>query len=151
MYLKRRSSLVDVVLAAVAAAALSLLLWQDFDPRAIGLFAVGLGLSEFFIAMRWRLSLPCPHCGFDAVLYKRDQAAAAERVRLRLEARKQDPAAWLAPLPRLPTIIKKAEPSKKAAERAARPGPLAALEKQDKPRASGESKEPFRSQLPPPP
>ena len=110
VYLKRRSSLVDAAASAVASGALSFILWQDLDPRAIGFFVVGLGFCEVFVGLRFRLSLPCPHCGFDVVLYKKSPSAAAERVKARLADRRLDPATWLATKPKLPVIIKRRAP-----------------------------------------
>ena len=107
VYVKRRLSLADAGLSAVGSIALSFIIWQSLDARALAIFGVAIGAAEFFIIVRRRLSVPCPRCGFDAVLYRRDKDAASERVKRRLEARKDDPAAWLSPLPKIPVRIKK--------------------------------------------
>ena len=38
-------------------------------------------ISEIFIQLRWRLTVACPRCGFDPVLYVKDPEKAARRVR----------------------------------------------------------------------
>lgn len=106
VYAKKHVSAIDAGLALAAALLLSLVLWQDFDPRAIVFFAVGLGLSEFFIIFRWRLSIACTHCGFDPVLYKKSREKAAVRVKAHLAKRREDPlSAFSRPL-KLPNLVK---------------------------------------------
>ena len=100
--------------------ALSFLIWQSLDARALAIFGVAIGAAEFFVIVRRRLSVPCPRCGFDAVLYRRDKDAASERVKRRLEARKDDPAAWLSPLSKIPFRVKKIERGSRVPE--VRPG-----------------------------
>lgn len=107
VYLKRHISLVDVLLAAGASVLLGFIVWQDLDPRALMFFAFGLGVAEVFIQVRWRLSIACPHCGFDPVLYKRNREKAAERVKAFLEIRREDPMSVFSPL-NLPVVKKPA-------------------------------------------
>jgi hypothetical protein len=107
VYLKRHVSVVDIFLSALTAALVSLILWQSFDPRAVVFFALGLGLAEVFIMIRWRMSISCPHCGFDPVLYKRKPEMAAAKVRKFLDQRREDPLSAFSPPPKLPNVVKK--------------------------------------------
>ncbi len=107
MYRKRHISWFDFIQSAFAAGLISLVFWQDFDPRALVVFALFCGLSEVFIVLRWRLSVACPHCGFDPVLYKRAPEKAADRVNKHMHSRRQNPmSAFIAP-PRLPRLKRK--------------------------------------------
>ena len=69
-------------------------------------FAFGLGFAEIFILVRWRLSIPCPHCGFDPVVYKKKPEVAAAQVKAFLDQRREDPLAVFSPL-QLPVVVKK--------------------------------------------
>lgn len=110
IYRKRNINLINVIASALAAVVIMFVIWQAFDPRAIIAFVVCLAISEVFIKIRWRLSVVCRTCGFDPVLYIKDAPAAAEKVRVRLDDRKQDINYLLARPLNLPTISpKKAE------------------------------------------
>lgn len=81
-----------------------LAIWQSFNPRVFVAWAVYLGIAEAFVQIRWRLSIVCKQCGFDPALYSKDPSAAANKVKLHLDLRKQDPKSiLLAPL-NLPTV-----------------------------------------------
>lgn len=67
-------------------------------------FAVFLALTEVFIQLRWRMSVPCRQCGFDPVLYIKDQERAVEKVTLHLKSRKENPNNLLAKPLNLPSI-----------------------------------------------
>lgn len=109
VYRKKHVSLADVFLAALASALLSLLVWQDLDPRAVMFFALGVGVAEIFVLLRWRLSIACPHCGFDPVLYKKNKPLASERVKQHMDRRREDPLFVLAPPPQLPVVVKRSQ------------------------------------------
>lgn len=111
VYSKKHVSLLDVTLALIASALLSLILWQDFDPRAVVFFAIGLALAEMFILFRWRLSISCPKCGFDPVLYKKNSQLAAERVKAHMDRRRTDPIHYFSESPKLPVRVQKKESS----------------------------------------
>lgn len=64
------------------------LIWGNFDPRFIVLFILFTGLTEGFLLFRWRLSLNCPYCGFDPVLYAKDPQRLTEKVSEKLKVRK---------------------------------------------------------------
>jgi hypothetical protein len=72
-------------------------IWQRLEPRGIFIFIVVQVFIELVIHFRWRLSLTCPHCGFDPLIYLKDQNRAAEKVKNYLERRKLDPRFLLAP------------------------------------------------------
>ena len=84
-------------------------LWQGFDPRVIMIFTVYLAITEIFIQFRWRVTIVCKECGFDPVLYLKDTDAAAQKVKIRLEQRKNDPESLLKPPLQIPKVYKKAE------------------------------------------
>jgi hypothetical protein len=90
-YSKSHVAWTDVVSSAALAAVLMLVIWQGFDPRVSIFFALFLGLAEFFILVRWRLTISCPYCGFDPVLYRRSPAKAALKVTTHLDRRRADP------------------------------------------------------------
>lgn len=95
----------NVAISALAAGAAMLAVWGGFDPRVSIFFAGFLAFAEMFIQVRWRLGVVCKTCGFDPILYLKNPSAAAAKVKSRLDARKNDPAALLARplnLPRLP-------------------------------------------------
>lgn len=120
VYTKKHVGLADVLLAGLAAALLSYIVYQDLDPRAVIFFAVGLAIAELFIMLRWRLSAICNKCGFDPFLYKRSPERAAQRVKEYMEERKNDPLSLFSPPPKLPVLRKKKSPvlTKKSASTA---------------------------------
>ena len=93
-------------LAALSSALLSLIVWQELDPRMVVFFALGLGFAELFVTFRWRLTIACPKCGFDPVLYKRKPDLAAARVKEYYKRKMEDPLSVFAPPPRLPVVVK---------------------------------------------
>lgn len=74
-------------------------IWQTFHLMMYVLFFAGLIVAEVFVQMRWRLSLPCPHCGFDPVLYIKNPELAADRVKNFVDEHKKRPESWLKPDP----------------------------------------------------
>jgi hypothetical protein len=93
--MKRHISWTNVFLALVTSLFAMFLIWEGVDPRFIPIFVVLLAFAEVFVQLRWRLSMPCPHCGFDPVLYLKDHKAASEKVSQFLEARRQRPESLL--------------------------------------------------------
>ena len=73
--------MVDVIGIGLISLTTTWSLYQDFDPTLFVIFVSGLTFSEIFVQLRWRMSLPCPHCGFDPLLYVRDSAKAAQQVK----------------------------------------------------------------------
>lgn len=60
---------------------LTLGIWHRLDPRGVAIFAAFWVLGELLSFLTWRLSLNCPQCGFDPMLYKRSPAQASQKVR----------------------------------------------------------------------
>ena len=96
----------DVLGSALGAGVLMMAIWQEFDPRAFLFFVFLLAIAECFVQIRWRMTIACPHCGFDPVLYMKDQPKAVEKVKSRLNVRKNNPATLLAKPLHLPKISK---------------------------------------------
>ena len=107
IYRKRHVSATDVFLSLLASALLSFIVWQDFDPRVVVFFASSLVIAELFIVFRWRMSIACPKCGFDPVLYKKKPELAALRVKAFYTERAEDPLSLFSSPPKLPVLIRK--------------------------------------------
>ena len=93
------------------------LIWREFDPRALMIFVVYLAIAEIFVQIRWRMSLSCRQCGFDPVIYKKNAEVAAEKVKDHLLRRKQDPRYLLyeplnLPVRRIPPPLQPGEPQR---------------------------------------
>lgn len=104
IYKKKNISLMNFLASAMTAIVIMLGLWQQFDPRVVIVFIVCLAISEVFVQIRWRLSVACRQCGFDPVLYVRDQEGAAAKVKAHLDRRKEQPQYLLSRPLNLPTI-----------------------------------------------
>lgn len=101
---KRSIGLLNVLGSVVASAVIMMALWQEFDPRVMVVFIVCLVISETFVKIRWRLSVPCRQCGFDPVLYLKNPELAAAKVKGHLEIRRTDGNYLLSKPLNLPTI-----------------------------------------------
>jgi len=77
-------------------------IWHSFDPR--GLFVLGslLITGEILAQIKWRQSMICQNCGFDAVLYTRDPEKAGLKIKEFLEYRSGRPEYLLRPPVRMP-------------------------------------------------
>jgi hypothetical protein len=107
IYKKRTMSLFNIVASAITSIVLMLLMWQEYDPRALIIFVLCVAASVVFIELRWRLSVICRTCGFDPIIYKKQPDLAAQRVKEMLELRRQDPKYLLAKPLNLPAISEK--------------------------------------------
>lgn len=101
IYVKRHVGVTNVLLSLVAANLLMLIIWGQFEARVIFLFVLSLIVAEVFIQLRWRLTLPCPQCQFDPILYKKNPERAAARVAEHYELKKQQPSFYLSRNPLL--------------------------------------------------
>lgn len=81
--------------AFLLGAALSLIIWQSLDPRALGFVVVFLVSWESLAHIKWRVGMICSYCGFDPILYKRSPEAACTKVKEFMENRKKDPMFYL--------------------------------------------------------
>lgn len=107
VYRKRHLSSFDALLSLVTASLLSFIVWQDFDPRLVIFFVLALVIAELFVVFRWRMSIACPKCGFDPVLYKKSPELAVSRVKAHYSERMEDPMSIFMPPPKLPVLIRK--------------------------------------------
>lgn len=94
----------QIAAATLTSALLTLALWREPDPRGLVVFAFCLAAAEIAMQLRWRMSLLCPVCGFDPVVYLKDPAKAASQVKSHMETRRQDPASFFKPQPRLTSL-----------------------------------------------
>lgn len=92
VYAKKHVTLVNFFMSFLTAGLLTLVLFQGVDPRFIFLFVVCLIFSEIFIQVRWRLSIACPRCGFNPLLYVKNPEIAAQKVNDFFDRKMQDPA-----------------------------------------------------------
>jgi hypothetical protein len=112
---KNKFGIVAIVGALLGSLVLMTLVFQEFDPKFLIFFVILLAIAEIFVQLRWRMTIVCRHCGFDPVLYVKDTQKAVEKVKAKLDARRDDPAAIFARPLHLPTIPKgKAEMIEKA-------------------------------------
>lgn len=110
IYGKKNISFMNVLASLMASIVIMFAIWREFDPRAIIAFVICLAISETFVQIRWRLAVVCRTCGFDPILYVRNPEAAASKVKLQLDVRKEDPKYLLSKPLNLPAIsAKKAE------------------------------------------
>ncbi|MBO9666660.1 MAG: hypothetical protein J7501_07575 [Bdellovibrio sp.] len=110
IYRKKNIGVMNILASAMAAVVIMFAIWQEYDPRVMIAFVVCLAISEIFVQIRWRLSVVCRACGFDPIMYVKDPQAAAEKVKVQLDRRKEDPKYLLAKPLNLPAIApKKAE------------------------------------------
>ena len=115
VYTKRNIRLTDILGSALGAGSVMMAIWQEFDPRVMLIFVLFLAIAETFVQVRWRMTITCPLCGLDPVLYLKDSTKAVEKGKIRLEKRKIDPSSLLAKPLQIPKIAReKAELIEKA-------------------------------------
>ncbi|MCX7978551.1 MAG: hypothetical protein N2578_06060 [Bdellovibrionaceae bacterium] len=102
--MRKGIGITNILASATAAFASMLVIWGAFDPRVILIFVFYLAVAEMIVQIRWRMSVICPRCGFDPVLYRKKPAAAAEKVKAFLQRRKEDPHFVLAKPLNLPAL-----------------------------------------------
>ena len=85
---KRHVNSTNVVLAALSSLLIMYAVWGGTEPKAVIIFAIALMFAEVFVHLRWRMTMPCPHCHFDPVLYKRDPELASQHVKAHLDVLK---------------------------------------------------------------
>jgi hypothetical protein len=107
IYRKRHVSFFNIFASLLGSLTAMMLVWQAFDARVIFIFVSFLATAEVFVQLRWRINMVCKHCGFDPVIYLKDQARAAEKVQAFLKRRKEDPAFLLAKPLNLPPQVKR--------------------------------------------
>jgi hypothetical protein len=88
---KRHLGWINVGLAGLMAFVMMWIIWFEVNPKAILIFVMALILSEIFIQIRWRLSLVCPHCQFDPLVYLKNPEKAAARIKQHFETVRESP------------------------------------------------------------
>jgi len=101
---KKRVGFYNFVMSMLFGAVMTFIVFQEFDPRGILFVILGLVVSEYFIQMRWRMSIMCKSCGFDPVVYLKNPTMAAEKVKSFMDMKKQDSQYLLARPLNLPSI-----------------------------------------------
>lgn len=92
VYMKAHVSVLDVILCTFAGLLVLSPIVDAIDPRGIAIGAIFIGVAEMFVGLRHRISLKCPRCGFDPIIYRKSQEQAAEIVRRHIARRGLNPA-----------------------------------------------------------
>ncbi len=77
-------------------------IWHNFDPRGLVILGFLLITGEIFAQIKWRQSMICQNCGFDAVLYVRDPEKAGLKIKEFLDYRATRPEYLLRPAVPMP-------------------------------------------------
>lgn len=85
---KKTVGIWQLLWASTVSFALTLLIWQEIDPKGILFLPMLIGLTEVFFVLRWRLAIVCRSCGFDPALYLKSSEKACDRVREHYEIHK---------------------------------------------------------------
>lgn len=85
VYAKKHVDWTNVLWSFLVSVLLMLTIWGEFEPKFLVIFTICISIAEVFVHIRWRMALPCPHCGFDPLLYKVDREKAAAIVKENLE------------------------------------------------------------------
>jgi len=107
---KKSMGWTNVALSFLAASLLMFIVWQALDARMILFFVIFLAIAEVFVRLRWRMSLPCPHCAFDPLLYKQDRSETVRRVKSHLGELKKSGRYLMRtqnPFEKLPSVVRK--------------------------------------------
>ncbi len=89
LYSKKHISATNVALAFLASVVTMFILWQEFNAIVMVIFVMYLMFAEIFVQIRWRLSVVCPHCDFDPVLYTKNAEKACLKVKVKLDHKKE--------------------------------------------------------------
>ncbi len=89
VYTKRHVTWTDVGSAIVLTFVGSAAIFRTISPKAILVLVAVIMVAEMIVQLRWRMSLPCAHCGFDPLLYNRNPELAAKQVRVVYDRRKE--------------------------------------------------------------
>jgi hypothetical protein len=77
-------------------------IWHSFNPRGLAIVGFLLIVGEVLTQIKWRQSMICQNCGFDAVLYTRDPEKAAQKIKDFLDYRATRPEYLLRPAVQMP-------------------------------------------------
>jgi glutaredoxin len=109
VYTRKHITSTNVALCILTGLSIGYLIWGGLDGRMVLLTVVSMIFAEAFVHTRWRLSITCPHCAFDPILYKTDRIRVVQMVKERLEAARANDAMLLKknnPLRNIPVIKK---------------------------------------------
>jgi hypothetical protein len=109
VYLKKEVSVFDATLLLGVAGLMAFAVWGGPDLRSLLIFMGLAFVLQFFLRLRYRESVKCPHCGFDPILYSQNTEKAALRVKDFLLNRQNNPQFMLKPQPRIQPIYKTKE------------------------------------------
>lgn len=70
----------NIVQISLTTVMLGSLLFPVFGPESFFVFFAIWGFFELAIRSDYKKQISCPHCGFDATLYKRDVKVARQKV-----------------------------------------------------------------------
>ncbi len=107
VYTQKHVSILEIIAFMAVAVLATFLIWEDFHPTGVLIFATLSALMELFHRVRYRHSVRCSHCGFDPFVYKLHPEEAAKIVKAFLDNRREDPLYLLRPQPKIKPIIKK--------------------------------------------
>src|ERR1700722_17305170 len=87
VYAKKSLSLINYLQAFGIGTLVTYGIWQEINPKGLVIVVFAMIVIESSILIRRRSQLPCPHCGFDPALYKRNKDAACEMLKRHIESR----------------------------------------------------------------
>lgn len=97
VYASKHLNFMALVSLIVLSYVLTQVIWGEPDARGLAIMAALLVLGEGFAQVRWRSSMNCKNCGFDPVLYIKDQAKAGEKIKAFMQMRSEKPEFLLKP------------------------------------------------------
>lgn len=104
VYKSKNLSIFEVLALIFLSVLITHVVYKSFDPRGLGIVGLFLLIGEIFSQVKWRSSMMCQNCGFDPVLYVKDQEKAGLKIKAFLEKRADSPAHLLRPAIKLPTV-----------------------------------------------
>lgn len=103
VYKSKNLTLFEVSALSFLSILITRVVYDSFDPRGLSIVALFLLGGEIFSQLKWRSSMMCQNCGFDPVLYVKDQDAAGLKIKAFLALRPESAAHLLRPAIKLPT------------------------------------------------
>ncbi|MFZ3229388.1 MAG: hypothetical protein WA160_04225 [Pseudobdellovibrio sp.] len=104
VYKSKNLSLLEIISLIFLSVIITHVVFRSFDPRGLGIVGIFLITGEIFTQLKWRTAMVCNNCGFDPVLYIRDQEAAGLKVKAFLAKRPDSVDHLLRPAIKLPTL-----------------------------------------------
>lgn len=104
VYKSKNLSIFQVLSLIFLSVIITRVVYNSFDPRGLSIVGLFLLVGEIFSQIKWRASMTCQNCGFDPVLYVKDQEKAGLKIKAFLEKRPESAAHLLRPAVKLPVI-----------------------------------------------